>query len=737
MRTWGYRTARIAPTLFIAISTTSCVKGKRADYSISQPEAQLLARTENPFSGQVTGGSFAADDRVSKVRGDAGATGTDDAYEGYLADSITVQHDSFLTSGEPFRRLRHCTQERYEKELRQALDATLADDSHSTVIVQYSYSFGLPNDETAKMAYYRSILRKDDDGLTPVPYSVRNVAGAYYAHTGYYFADHKNARKQYITGERCFFSIASVGDLYKESNLGAYSKAGFADAQYDHWKPSEPNARAGEWTVTPFYFGVKSPDCSAENCAIHTRLLNLPSDLHSHYRKALELYEARSDKSEPLSSYLLSASRFRSGVQSQAIKVYVADIRDQRLGLASGTLVNASYASNRDRGAEYDVSFKAMLNLVYLWQNREALEKKWNEFYEGAEQLIDNIIWSGSGGSVTAAQYTPIVLDLPIGKTVQEYESNRNIRTASLDWGTFFNAGNFFHKDSFNSSGALRAKPQGIHHLSAWVGGDLKPIDGRLLRRAADGLLVLPRIAVNSNGQALSCSDGSPQYDIQHGIDLLGAMHVDADGKAIEFDNGFMKLRSHSVNRSGNIAKACDVREAVRLGQSPMTDDEIKKRYVGPWDADLYASLKVWLDSNRNGFADCGEVLSLKEARIAAINTCNVVINKDENGVLRPVSDVFGNQTHLRAAYLVSNPDNMSQEEIFKQIREGKTSDGKDAEFRVAIDILFKASVLELTDSEGNKVRRPDLYLENILREEIRELRSAPALGGGGDVIGI
>ena len=350
----------------------------------------------------------------------------------------------------------------------------------------------------------------------------------------------------------------------------------------------------------------------------------------------------------------------------QFAPVFVADLRDNLLAAAGlpDKILNPKFASSAVRGQEYSKTFREIFNLKVLWQKRAQIEnilsrnrrlkqntgviakatEAGNNYsaYEGVPQLIDWIIFSGLGVTVMSTRYTPIVLDL--GET--------HIRTSSVDWGTFFNMAGL----------KLKASPENqqdqISHLTAWVGGSVDEVSesndvSAIVRRrqASDGFLVVP----NADGSILG-----PQNLFGQGTRVV------IDGVAKSFDNGFLALAA--------------------LGKKDCASTEIKNRYIGPWDGELYSqTLKVWVDKNRNGVAEAGEIKSLVDSKVGAMNACYYLD--------KVAQDKFGNTTSHRAAFLLMGENENAMElsdEIVSRITTGKRADGEKAEFRVMIDLFFQ-----------------------------------------------
>ena len=255
---------------------------------------------------------------------------------------------------------------------------------------------------------------------------------------------------------------------------------------------------------------------------------------------------------------------------------------------------------------------------------------------KGAVQLVNNIISHDVDGNVLSTQYTPIVIDL----------DGNGVKTSSVRWGTYF-----------NMAALPNADDSGQAHRTAWLGGDyvdyneggidpLVTMDVRLQNR--DGFLAL----ANDEGQVTSSTQ------------LFGD-NILIGGKT--YDNGFLALQAFA-------GKDCE---------STQTRD----RYVGPWDGDIYESqLKIWVDENRNGQSEASELMSLREAKIAAINACNIV-HKDEE-------DLFGNGTHLRSAALMEGSQSGlldRVDEIIYNLEYGQGYEGEESTFNLAIDLIFKA----------------------------------------------
>lgn len=349
------------------------------------------------------------------------------------------------------------------------------------------------------------------------------------------------------------------------------------------------------------------------------------------------------------------------------VSIYVADLREKLVDQAgkSVTLLTPEFiklSKGLTRGDEVTLTFKEIFSLRTIWTERDFVTQILSSqrssksgaiaAYEGVPQLIQWLVHSGAEGTVMSTKYTPLVLDLGV----------KNVRTSSLEAGSFFNMAN------------LQAP---VTHMTAWLGGNLIVRDSKnnvnkahFSREIDDGFLVIPN------------ADGS----ITSSANLFGSqMKVTVKGEEKTFANGFDTLAA--------------------LAQKDCLSEDPKKHYLGPWDGELYSKkIKVWVDQNRNAVADTGEILTLQEAKVAAINACHVVYANE--------MDQFGNSTELRSPFLMLQADEseVAEEELLTRLATGKDKDGQNVEFRLMVDIFFKA--------------KPDVILENI------DLRGLSPTGG-------
>ena len=167
-------------------------------------------------------------------------------------------------------------------------------------------------------------------------------------------------------------------------------------------------------------------------------------------------------------------------------------------------------------------------------------------------------------------------------------------------------------------------------------------------RTTQDGFLVLP----------------SQEGRVSSSKNLFGD-NLEVHGKT--YENGFLALQALAN-------KKCD-------------STDIKERYLGPWDSKLYTStIKVWVDGNRNGIDETGELFSLKDVGVVALNVCHYISEKE--------TDSFGNGTAMRSAFLRADPEDITnlladEDEIISQLQDGLDKNGKQVEFRLAVDLIF------------------------------------------------
>ncbi len=394
------------------------------------------------------------------------------------------------------------TYDRKEWERSEAIRVVSEDSTQKTVPVEYAISFGQKEDRLAVWAHNRAVLSDSNPGYTIVPVGgkISHVApqsvGATHA---YYKADHASAKKQYIYGERCFYStIKLTTNLIKNST-----------SHYDFILAAEPGTAnaALVHTIHYMYYGWCA-NCAIGGTALYgagsysvTGAPNRLFDIWPHAET-----NNQTGQSEP-----------------QFIKLYVADLRDGQFRLGgTGSIITESEDTVRGHEAEIDV--KEHVNLPKIFENLGQAIRSLSAKYQsptttevfsgmvGVPQLLTNLNNLSIEGTLLASQYTPLVLDL----------GSLKVRTTSVSWGTFFNMS------------LQNAYP----HRTAWLGGDLVDFAGEasgdglgfkndFRRISEDGFLVLPGV------------DGS----IKNSQNLFGD-NTPINGQT--YSNGFEALRAYA-----------------------------------------------------------------------------------------------------------------------------------------------------------------------------------------------
>jgi hypothetical protein len=562
-------------------------------------------------------------DSNSKVGGVIGA-------DGYPSENLRIK-DSVLASknfvqdcSKPVLLPDGRKQSRYEFEKAQALAKASADPLNKTIPVEFAVSFGQLDDRLALWAHNRAILTEGNDSKTTfIPVGQKDAAlfdNGKASVDAYYTVSHESAKENYIYGKSCFFDTVSiVGDLHQTVRD--------QDQRYDFITESNYDTRH---KIHYMYYGWCDPG-TAQQCA----------DANSAYGKGnygADTYPNR----------LFGAWPHKEAGAPQIVKLYVADLRDKHFGMANHMVL---LPEERQRGSELEMDVKKEIDVKTLFRNRDQVI--WNlsnsfksssgdvfNGMKGVPQLITNMQLAGASGTLLASQYTPIVVDL--GK--------EGVRTSSVFGGTFFNM-------AAKSEIVNGVESFDFTQATSWLGGDLsdsisrKPAsDDKAIvadwdRAADDGFLVV----ADADGKVTSSRQ------------MLGD-HTIVNGKS--YSNGFVALKE--------------------MADKNCSAEQTERHYIGPWDGDLYSKkLQVWVDANRNGVVDPGEIKSLKDSGILAINACNIVSAEDH--------DAFGNGTSLRSAFLFNSAnETLTNDEILKRLDTGMTKTGQEASFRLAIDLIFQ-----------------------------------------------
>jgi hypothetical protein len=353
--------------------------------------------------------------------------------------------------------------------------------------------------------------------------------------------------------------------------------------------------------------------------------------------------------------------------EPQIIKLYMADLRSEQLQhdvvrLQEDTL----------RGLEIDSSISNILNICKVHKHYYDVTKNLSlpaeangyEFspVQGAVQLINNILSHDVDGTLLSSQYTPIAIDL----------GGDGIKTSSLRWGTYFNMAAL---DDVNEYGQA--------HRSAWLGGDY--IDFNKGANADPRITMDVRLAATDGFLVAPGDDGV----VTSSTEMFGD-NMQVGGRT--YANGFYALQAFA-------GKDC-------------RSDNVRDHYVGPWDGAIYDKhLMIWVDANRNGVSEQGELNSLRHHRIAAINACYIVHTEE--------SDAFGNGTAWRSAVLMVDPSEewllSNPQEVAHRLEYGEGLDGERGRFHLAVDLVFQVNEEDRCPAGHKQVTNyPSLLDDNI-----------------------
>ncbi len=494
------------------------------------------------------------------------------------------------------------------------------------VPVEYSLSTGDKHDKISYMAYVRSILREDHSGKGYLETSNKT-----------YKVDTVTAKSEFLEGKMQYFSIVTV-DTKVKSNYRNY---------------------------TSFASGNPFSAWNAYNMHKTGSGLRAVSDIAEY---------ATANPSE----------EFPIG------KIYLADLRTEILSTNNDIEIMYSDVASVGRNKDVERRLKDIFNLKSIFRKRQKISgylssertvknKSYTatyKAYEGIPQVLQRMNCDVGNSRVISARYTPIVLDL----------GRPYLRTTSEFWGVFFNLANASITEN-DESLVNTSSENSYSHRSAWLGGRIQkvqsieladtsttgiisPKDYMWQRVADDGFLILPP----SEGEVTS-------------VHLFGSEFKNPNAPEKKYDNGFTALQDF-VGKE--LACKTPVQQLYYEGtpseeQLEIIRQEVKDRYIGPWSAE-YKTLKIWIDKNINGTIEDGELSSLKDQGVLAINTCIT-----SNSLITEY-DQYGNNTTLRSAFLYNESQKeYTEEEILHQLIFGKTEDDKKANFRILVDIYFKA----------------------------------------------
>ena len=502
--------------------------------------------------------------------------------------------------------------------------------------IKLSYSFGNFTDEVAQVANQRAGLSKSR------PFFV-NSSGVEYmpiptSNNQYYQVDFNSAKSRFASGQSCFYDTVKLPANI--SGSGGY---------YD-WALALPNANK----AMPLAGGA----------ALFHVAHYMVYDYYAASNGSLSRYGAAAagTGNTYIPGRILSNAApirlpvFENGVATgqsevQIVNVYFADFRGPQIGLDTPTNKIVRIGENYVRGETSEHNVTDIIDLKTILANFNTASSRLSADFiapdsglkfsgiNSTKQLIVNLCsQSQVKGTSFSVQYTPIVLDL--GQRTPQHPEQKII-TTSVAEGVKFDM-----------------KGDGVARQTAWIGGRIKMEDtvstaGVAMKKivselAEDGFLVIP----DANGKVTSSKQ------------LFGSQ-IEINGH--KYTNGFEALAALSF-------KDC-------------RSQDVKKQYFGPWDGEKYESLvKVWIDRNRNGVSDDGEIISLREAGVPAINTCYTT----KYGM----TDTSGNETAIRAMMLYQSPMTASESEILSALsdQDVKALSASDIEKRIAIDIIFKGA---------------------------------------------
>lgn len=285
--------------------------------------------------------------------------------------------------------------------------------------------------------------------------------------------------------------------------------------------------------------------------------------------------------------------------------------------------------------------------------------------YNGMAQVLDRLNSETKSARLTTSTYTPIVLDL----------GRPHIRTTSENWGTYFNLAN--GRTYIDGVAQPHAGDNTYSHKTAWLGGYLHqdPVEKMWTRVADDGFLILPK-------------DGTVDTSEQ----LFGSYFVNPKNPSEKYIDGFDALQAYAGTRD-----ACAKPYTSMSYKGSLTDDvlyaryeDVKARYIGPWN-EVYKDLRIWVDKNMSGVVDTGEIETLQEAGVMAINTCLLPDHQTKE------VDQYGNKTELRSAFLFDEEFSTGEitavieNKILRTIATGTKDSGKNGDFRLVVDIFFRS----------------------------------------------
>ena len=501
-----------------------------------------------------------------------------------------------------------------------------------------SYSFGKATDELAEASHQRAALTKDrtffidSTGFEYMPIPTSN--------NRYYKVDFNAAKARFASGESCFYDVAQLPASL--TGNGGYFDFALALPSANKRIPLAGNA--------PLHHVVHHG--FMDNCFVGALCATNTSSRYGAGSYGKMEYPGRLlTNAKPHVSQVFADGAATGVYEPQIVQAFFADFRDAQFKLSTDDNSIVKIGENYLRGQTTEVKVSDILDLKTIAANFDIAALNLSLDYvdpvsgrkfsgiHSSKQLIANLCaQANQKGTRMSVQYTPIVLDL--GQKTPHHPVQRIITTSASE-GVLFDM-----------------KGDGVKRQTAWIGGRIKLEDavsttGVAMKKivseeAEDGFLVIP----NAQGKVVSSKQ------------LFGA-NMEVNGQ--KYANGFEAL--------------------IALAGKDCRGEDIKKQYLGPWDGSLYESVvKVWVDRNKNGISDDGEIISLREAGVPALNACYTT----KYGK----SDASGNETSIRAVMLFQNPMTASESEILSKIagKDVQSMSINPIENRIAIDIIFKGA---------------------------------------------
>ena len=523
-------------------------------------------------------------------------------------------------------------QDRRTFEKARALTAASADPQHILAVELVNY-MGTKMDILAQSAHQKSItavdrgMYVDSNGKN---FSPVGMADKYSTGTDYYKGDHSTLLAQYKAGQVCFYGNIRIDEpLVTTKAYSTYSDY-LANVPTSHASLPDQNPVHAIQYLNTGYCGL-GPDYCANNNSLYGPGYYAKNAIPHRLFGPMPHYEN-----------IYENGVVTATLQPQMVAINVADFRSEHLGLDTTNESIITVAESTSRGSEMTIKASDFIKLNTVLLNAKAVIQNLSHDYispetglkfsalSGVEQQLANLCSTDAAGVAIATQYTPIVLDL----------GDDGIYTTNIHDGVSFDMA-----------------ADGVKRSTAWVGGKIVTADAvnkngvpfkkYVTLEAEDGFLVIP-------------VDGK----ITSSKQLFGA-NLEYDGKKYG-TNGFEAL--------------------IAIAGKNCRSNDLKERFVGPWDSQYHNLLKVWIDKNRNGIAEPEEIKSLADAGVAAIDACYTA----KHGM----KDSYGNETELRSLIVKQSTITATEDDILNLLKGEPvtTLTGVGLTQSLAIDIIFKGA---------------------------------------------